>query len=301
MAKPTVLLVTRPVTPPWNDGPRHLCRALLAHGAAAHRVPTVRGAPPLGFARAVEEAIYPSAGGHGAPLANQLAMLGRLLRPLRADAVHALFAPTLRTARLLRPLLRPRRVPTIHTICSRPRDLDTLGAALFADHHIAVSADTAARLKAAGATSVAHVAPGVPDPGTDPAPGRVALEARGLPMGAPFVLYAGDAETSLGAETVIRALPEGLQGSGHHAVLACRDKTAAAAGARARLVALADELGVADRVHLHGTLPAFPSVVAAADALLFPTADTVAKRDLPLVLLEGLAAGAALVNRELGA
>ncbi len=245
---PTVLLVTKPIAPPWSDGTRNLVYALLAHKerSVQMRVPVPKGQPALPFANLVEEAIYPDLGGHGTGGRNNRAMLKRLASRARADAMHFLFAPTPTTGRLLRVLLAPRRVPTIHTICSRPRSFDQIKKSLFAKHHVALSRDTAERLEQAGVSSVAHLDPGVIEPNAEASRGRAFLEANGLPEGCPFFLYAGDVEFNKGAETVIRSLPRGLQSGPHHVVLACREKTPQSIVERKRLEALAQELGVGE-------------------------------------------------------
>ena len=296
-AAATILLVTKPVVPPWQDGTRNLARALVEHAPEGLRlrVPVPRGSEPLPFEAAVCEPIYAEAGGHGTSSRNNLAMLARLMRPARAGAMCFLFAPTLRTGRLLRLLLAPRRLPTIHVVCSRPAELDALPRMLFARHHVALSRDTEERLRAAGAASVGRAAPGVPQPQADPARGRALLESRGLPAGAPYLLYAGDLEFSGGAETVLRSLPGALTRGRHHVVLACRAKTERAAARRHELEALAASLGIGERVCFAGSLPGFHDVLAGAGALLFPTANTFAKTDYPLVLLEALALGVPLV------
>jgi phosphatidylinositol alpha-1,6-mannosyltransferase len=293
----TVLLVTKPVAPPWSDGTRNLVHALLAHREreVQLRVPVPRGQAALPFANLVEEAIYPDLGGHGTGGRNNRAMLKRLLGRAQADAIHFLFAPTPTTGRILRVLLAPRRLPTIHTVCSRPRSFEHIKKSLFARHHVALSHDTAQRLESAGVGSVAHLDPGVMAPVADAARGRAYLETHGLPKDCPFFLYAGDLEFNKGAETVIRSLPRGLQSGPHNVVLACREKTPQSRIERQKLETLAVELGVRERVHFFAYLEFFHDVIAAADVMLFPTHDTYAKLDLPLVLLEALALGRPLI------
>jgi len=297
-----VLLVTKPVAPPWNDGTLNLTRCLLQGDdvGCRFRVPVPAGAQTLGIPHAIEEAIYPEAGAHGTTGRNNLAMLGRLLRPARAQAMHFLFAPSARTGGILRILLAARNIPTIHTLCSRPQSFDDLRSVLFADHHIVLSRFTEQKLRSAGVRSVERVDPGIFEPDSDSATGTRILSEAGIPENTPIVLYAGDLEFSKGAETVIRAMPEALKSTPHHVVLACREKTARAAIERQRLQELAATLGVESRTHFLGTVPSFHSLLGKADLLLFPTANTYAKLDLPLVLLEALALGIPLVVAEEG-
>lgn len=293
----TVLLVTKPVAPPWSDGTRNLVYALLAHEARQLqlRVPVPQAQPALPFVNLIEEAIYPDLGGHGTGGRNNRAMLKRLVRRANADAMHFLFAPTPTTGRILRVLLAPRRIPTIHTLCSRPRSFEGIKKSLFAKHHVALSRDTALRLEESGVSSVAHLDPGVVQPVASAQRGRAFLEANGLPEGCPFFLYAGDLEFNKGAETVIQSLSKGLQSGPHHVVLACREKTPQSRVEREKLEVLAQRSGVADRVHFFAYLESFHDVVAACEFMLFPTHDTYAKLDLPMVLLEALALGRPLI------
>ena len=297
-----VLLITKPIAPPWTDGTLNLVRSLIQDPSLGcrFRVPVPTGSPNLQIPHVIEEAIYPEAGSHGTTLKNNAAMLKRLLKPSQAQIMHFLFAPSTRTARILKPLLSFREIPTIHTLCSRPKSFERVSETLFAKHHIVLSKFTEAKLREAGVPSVARVNPAVFEPKPNAESGLNIAQEIGVPENTPFLMYAGDLEFSRGAETVIRALPEALQSIPHHIILACREKTNRASELRKELQELAERLGVGERTHFAGTVPDFHSLLSRTDLLLFPTANTYAKLDLPLVLLEALAMGIPIMVAEEG-
>ena len=88
---------------------------------------------------------------------------------------------------------------------------------------------------------------------------------------------------------IARRIPEA------RVVFACRRKTARAADAEARLVAEAKALGVADQCRFVGELPELAPLLAAASSVALPADDLYGKVDVPLVVVEALAAGLPLV------
>jgi phosphatidylinositol alpha-1,6-mannosyltransferase len=81
-------------------------------------------------------------------------------------------------------------------------------------------------------------------------------------------------------------------------VLACRAKTARARGHELRLRALAAELRVADSTHFVGEIAAIHGLLGAADVVALPADTLYAKMDLPLVLIEAMMLGRAVITAQ---
>jgi glycosyltransferase involved in cell wall biosynthesis/GT2 family glycosyltransferase len=123
---------------------------------------------------------------------------------------------------------------------------------------------------AAGRPDLVVVHPGRPDAPLDIADARERLEAAGLPTtDRPVVACVGRLVTYKGFDTVIEALAHPDAAEWEAVVVGADDPTEP--GERDRLAALADRLGVADRVHLLGPMAEAPRVLSGVAAVAVPT------------------------------
>lgn len=280
---PEVLLVSKPIAPPWTDSNKNLVRDLATSMTRwTPTVMTTRGAS-LDGVRA--EGIYPDAGRYAPSRLANARVLSRLLTGRRADLWHFFFGPnplTLRAGRAARSL---RRVATVHTIASAPDDLERVAPMLFADAVVALSEHTARRLAAAGVRAEVILPAQRPVAVTPQAVAR-AKERHGLPDR--YALYPGDLEFSDGAETFLAAAAH-AKGSGLGFVVASRPKTPRAKAAAVSLAARAKDQGVS--LTMLGEIDDIHAVVAGALATTLVVNTLHAKMDLPLVVLESLLLG----------
>jgi len=119
-----------------------------------------------------------------------------------------------------------------------------------------------------------------------------------LPLDEPLLLYPGDLEFSGGAERTLRAFALLAPERRALLVLACRAKTAHARDEEQRLRTLARELGIAERVRFVGETREIHGLLAAADVVALPAENLYAKMDLPLVLIEAMLLGRAVLVSE---
>lgn len=293
-----VLFISKPLSPPWNDSgknlPRDLARALTRHTAV---VMTSRAGSTAWAAspRVVAERVYPEAGAFAPPLRQNLRVLRRLLVGKREALLHFFFAPNPRTSLAARWAARARRLPTVQTVASAPRRFTPAARLFFGDRVVVLSRWTERAALEAGVPAARLVRiPACVEPlpvatGDDR---RAARRTLGLPAEAPVVLFPGDYEMGGGAMRTLRAA---ARTSDALVVFACRPKTAGAEGARQALAAEAERLGVASRVRLLGQTAAIHELLRAADVVALPSTDLYAKMDQPLVLLEAMSLGRAVV------
>jgi glycosyltransferase involved in cell wall biosynthesis len=288
----SVLFVSKPVVPPWNDSSKNLVRDVAGNLTRHAAVVMTRRGAPSELPRVRSEPIYAqSAGGFTPPLADNARVLARLLLGARCDVWHFFFAPNPRSSRAARVAARIRRVPTVQTVCSAPADFSRVQSSLFADRVIVLSRHTERRLVEAGIAParVVHVPPAVsalPVPSDDER--GAARDALGLPRERPLVVYPGDLEFSGAAERMLHAHAQLVRDCGSWLVLACRAKTRAARELTQRLQDLARDLGVADSVSFLGETRAIHALLGAADVVALPAESLYAKMDLPLVLIEAM-------------
>ncbi len=291
-----VLMVSKPIVPPWHDSSKNLVRDLATN--MQRHVPIVlsqrgRAGELVGFERARLEGIYsPRVSGFAPALADNARVLMRLLAGRRADLWHFFFAPNPRTSSVGRLAARVRSARTLQTVCSAPRDGVDLGHVLFADRIVVLSKHTEARFLAAKIAPERlrlirpAIAPLAPLSDAERNAARIRL---GFPVDAPIVVYAGDLEFGRGADLALaahRALPATL---GALLVMACRTKTPNARAREAELKRQIEAAGMSSTVRWLGETSRIHDVLATADLVTLPTDTLYAKMDLPLVLVEAMA------------
>jgi glycosyltransferase involved in cell wall biosynthesis len=252
------------------------------------------GAPGTAFAppRGRLEAVYGSARESAFRPAWQdnARVLGRLVAGSRADLWHFFFAPNRASSSAGAVAARIRRTPTVHTVCSAPRDPRSARSVLFADRTVVLSRATERALAAELGPShrLTRIPPGI-EPLSPPSDGERALgrDRHGLPSGAPLVLYPGDLEFGGGAALTLEAFAR-LRRRDALVVMACRAKTRDARLEETRLRQRAEALGLSSRVRWIGQTPHIHALVGACDVVALPSTDLYAKMDYPLVLLEAM-------------
>jgi len=288
---PGILLISKPLGPPWNDSSKNLVRD-LALGLTRHEARGLgRRTGPESVGRVRLEPLYPAERGAFSPaLRENVRVLLWLLAGPRADLWHFFFAPNARASRAAQFAARARRTRTIQTVCSVPRDDADLERVLFGDRIVVLSRHTEARFLAAGiaAERVVRIPPAAPPLEPLDEARRAALRSTlGLDARAPLLLYPGDLEFGNGARLVLEAhatLPRDVR-----LALACRAKTPGARRAETELRARSQELGTAERVTWVGETPHILDLLGTADVVALPSDVAYAKMDYPLVLLEAMA------------
>jgi glycosyltransferase involved in cell wall biosynthesis len=286
-ALPKVLLVSKPVAPPFHDGSVCLVRELASHlHAVCPSVMTTPDAPPV--AQHVDhQRIYHSRGSFAPAARNNARVLWHLVFGRSYDLWHFVFAPNPTSSRVGAAAKRIRRVPVVQTVPSRPRSFSGSAHLLFGDEVVAMSRYTADRLVGGGfpAQRLHVIPPPVSDVARSPQQCETARTRCGVPSDAPMFIYFGDLEFSTGAQTFANAIPLLLRSvSGSVAVLACRAKTDRSVAAQHRL---ADQLAnLGERVRFAGELDDLPALLASATVAAFPVDDLYGKVDLPYAVLE---------------
>ncbi len=286
-----ILMVSKPIAPPWNDSSKNLVRDLAGH-LERHEAVTLcrRGDPALAGHHC--ERIYPAGSGAFAPaLRDNAIVLARLLAGRRHDLWHFFFAPNPRSSKACELAARVRGAPTVQTVCSAPAEGSDLNELLFADRTVVLSEHTEQRLLAAGVPpeSLRRIPPcSRPLSPLSPDARSEMRGALGIGDSTPMLAYPGDLEFSRGAARCLEALAALGDRSDVTLVMACRAKTAAARAAEAQLRELASRLGLGPRVRWVGETDRIHDLIGCADVVLLPSETLFAKMDLPMVLIEAM-------------
>jgi glycosyltransferase involved in cell wall biosynthesis len=298
--KPGILMVSKPVVPPWNDSARNLVRDLAAAGQRyRYHLMATKGAPPVG-GDSVLEPIYAGQGTYAAGLAQNRAVLMRLLKPDRLPLYHFFFAPNRVTSTAAKLILALKRRKSVHTICSQPRSFEGLDRLLFADVVVTLSRYTQSLFERHCARRVVHIPPCVPV-GTpvDETRKEAALARLGL-AGRQVVLFAGDYEFSNASTVCLKALPAILRGSQAQFLFACRIKREGSRQVEAVIRGEVEAMGLGRRVSFANEVPDMEALAAAVALNVLPADSLYAKMDIPLVLLESLREGVPVVASDHG-
>ena len=295
-----ILLVSKPIVPPWNDSGKNIVRDLAASGIRyTYRVMGDRGALPPGPSAMVER-VYSTSGAFAPGLRQNLSVLRRLLTPDRVPLYHFFFAPNPRTSAVARMVLKLKRRKVVHTICSTPATPETVSELMFADQIVALSKHTAKLLKMHGVDNVVHIPPCVPlTPAVSAERKERVRNELGLPQ-ARYVVFPGDYEFSNAARVCVEALPIICTVPDVHFVFACRIKRPPSLEAERIIKDRVKELGLEQRVTFVNQVADMEALVAAATLTVLPADSLYAKMDIPLVLLESLREGVPIVVSDHG-
>ncbi len=306
---PEILLVSKPLSPPWDDSGK-LLPFLLSQQLCSVRplVLVPRGAPLVWHGGRSEE-VYGRASSFRVPSLDKVCLLWWLMAHQPPHLVHFFFSPnpmTTTMGRLFRKV-HPRSC-VLQTVMSLPKGTLAQAGGLFGDV-IVVWSEHARRLveqhldagagrlrkdsdRAVTFPRVVHIPPGiVPLEPMTRDERRTARASMGLPPDTPIILFAGDLEFSRAAEVLAGAALQVLEQMSAVFVFACRAKTPAAAVASQTLQARLAGPIASGHVRFPATVPVFSELLRCVDVQVLPADTTYAKTDLPLVLLEGMSAG----------
>lgn len=285
-----VLLVSKPLVPPWNDSGKNWARDVATYASTPelrHRVLV-----PRGGARQWEsvphvwaEEVYGGPTGFAPAMLDLARVFVRLVRKRGCDAVHFCFAPNPRSCRIGRAAMLRRRQPSVHTVLSVPAKFEGIDRMLFAQRVVAVSNHTADKLVQAGVRGVEVVPAAIPIPQPRPR----------LHPGPPQVVFPGDYEFSRGADIFALAVERLWETTDAEFVFACRTKTAEAIELESLLRRRLAAPVAAGRVRFVGEVPDIFALLAQASLVVFPAESTYAKMDVPLVVLEAMALGTPVI------
>ncbi len=300
--KPEVLMISKPIVPPWDDSAKNIVLSQVTRGERySYRVLTDKSAASLAPG-VVADPIYPDRGSYSAGIVQNLRVMLHGLRSRGATIYHYFFAPNPITSKAGRLQKHIARVKTVQTVCSAPASYDNIGRFLFADLTIVLSEDTRRHMIDAGVDSsrlrlVKPCIEPVDRPNRDQR-----LETRSdydLPKNGPIVLFPGDYEFSSAAHTVAKAVPQLAKEFGNvKVVFACRIKREPSRTIRDKIRSSLQADGYGDRALFIDHVSDMPALVGAADVVVMPSDNLYAKMDVPLVLLEAMSQQVPLVLAE---
>lgn len=294
-----VLFVSKPIAPPWNDSSKNLARDIAGH--LQRHEPVLMGRRgqhnPIGRGRI--EPIYSEAddGRFSPPARSNARVLWRLLLGPPLDVWHFFFAPNRSSSAAGRLAASLRGAPSVHTVCSMPPEGASLRRLVFADVTVTLSRASHERFLQEGISSqgLRLIPPCVPWREPPTAVQRAKLrDSLGVSKDVPIWIYPGDLEHGGGAEIALRGFAAWNRRDAL-LVMACRPKTRRAPTEQARLRALANRWGLESKLLWLGQTDHIEQWLGASDFVVMVNQSSYAKMDYPLVVLEAMALGRAVL------
>ena len=292
-----IVIVSKPLGPPWNDSGKNLVRDIIAHIPEERFRAFVPRGVRLGFPHVTEEELYGSSGSYAPALSQNLRLFLRLLKPdRRAGIYHFFFAPNPRSSQAARILIRVKRKPCVQNISSKPGSFDNVEDLIFGDRVIVHSNFTRREIEARGVRNVTRIYPGiVPPPSPDSERQRRAEALVGGRDGS-LILYPGDYRFSGAIPALTAAIPAvRARHPRSRFILACRIKTPEDRQYEKNMVEKLEADGTRDAVVIINDVPDFIALISLCDLIIFPATSLYAKMDIPLALIECLAMGKPLI------
>ncbi len=296
--QPSVLYVTRPLCPPWDEASKNFAHDLAKHIHTAHLTIMTSGhvsdVPPD-----VTQADIYSLCPFGTR--QKLESLWYQYRH-RADfdIAHYFFTPTKLNSFLIRTFLRSARTRTIQTVATLRDDLlseEDFHNILFADRLVTYTRFAMHKLQRMGFTNVSHAYPGIDLGHFTPDTKDPALLAHfNLTPQHTIIMYPGEYIRLGATDTILDAMEAYWRSDAPEAahtvlMLALRVKNAADAQKKLAVQERLARNGFAERVIYTDTVHDMRGLYNLADIVLFPVANMHGKFDVPLALIEAYACG----------
>ncbi len=306
----TILLVTRPLVPPWDEASKNfayfLARSIPDPNIEFHLLTTSEKLEGLG-ANCIQHPIFRSGQFDLEAKARLAFFLGTQARSF--DIVHFLFTPTPFNAFLSKNLVgkRPKTIQTIATLREERWGALEWKRMFFADRLVTYTDHSKQKLEEAGFSNVERIYPGIDLEKFSPRPkDPETLRALNLSPDDFVVSYAGEyarlGATDMIADMLIRHSlhsPHPTPLSPFKFLFALRVKNEADRKKKEEIKEKFRRAGILDAIRFSDTVSDVAALYNVADIVTFPVADMAGKFDVPLVILEAYACGRPVILSDL--
>ncbi|HAV11243.1 MAG TPA: hypothetical protein DCX32_01735 [Candidatus Moranbacteria bacterium] len=286
-----ILLVTRPITPPWDEASKNFAYFLAkSTGGFEFNVLTPGHVDSL-EKHIVQQPIYTSA--HldwGQRL--RIFKLAKLVRGF--DIAHFMLTPTKLNTLAFKIVLGKSKAKTVQTIATLREDLFSdkeLKKVMFADLVITYSDYAKHKLESLGVGNVKRIYPGIdldlykPSPKDDAVLRFFNIDEKDF-----VISYPGE-YTRLGAtDGLVEILPKLFKKIPNAKfVFACRVKNEKDAQKKAEITERFKKENILDKIVFTDTFADMPKIYNMSDVVVFPVKDMKGKFDVPLAVIEAFA------------
>lgn len=288
-----VLLVTRPIAPPWDEASKNFAFYLAKNVTSITFYLLTNGHLQDLPDTVVQKPIYTS----NALNLWQKLRLSKLIRLKKeVDIMHFMLTPNKLNSLAFKTFLLSPRVRTIQTVATLREDLfsdQDFKEILFADLIITYSDYAKNKLSALGFPNVQRVYPGIDLSLYSPAPKNEKLLSEFRIQNSEFVIAYPGEYTRLGAtDDIVRFILQHssvLKEKNIKLIFACRVKNSADAHKKDEVIEKLKASDCLDRVVFTDTFADMASLYNLCDVIIFPVQNMQGKFDIPLVVPEAMA------------
>lgn len=285
-----ILLVTRPISPPWDEASKNFAYYLAKNLDSFDFTLLTNGNIPDMPKHITQNPVYNS---------NRLSLWQKikLLKLFRIkndfDIIHFMLTPTRFNALTFKALLGG-KAKTIQTVATLREDLFSeadFKHMLFANLIVTYSDYAKNTLAAMGFSNIERIYPGIDIEKYRYAPKHLATLAMfGLSEKYFNIVYPGEYSRLGATDMIIEALPKILDGIPNaKLIFACRIKNSADASKKDEVVSKLTKMGLIDRVVFTDTFDDMPKLYNISDIIIFPVENMNGKFDIPLAVVESMA------------
>ncbi|HVS79303.1 MAG TPA: glycosyltransferase family 4 protein [Candidatus Saccharimonadales bacterium] len=298
--KRSVLLVSRPVAPPWDEASKNFARD-LAQNIQGFDLNILVNKKVEGLSKKVNQ--LPIYSRPALSWSQRLRLLKLRLDGKHYDIVHFLFTPTKLNSRLTRALAKKadKSVQTIATLRSAYANERDLHKIFHADLIVTYSDWAKSKLKQAGLPNVERIYPGIDLANYQPRPKDKKLaKVLGIEPGDFVITYPGE-YVRLGCTDMLAEMLPDLMKKLPQAkfVFACRIKNHADAIKKESVVKQLEAAGIGERVVYTDTLRDMAGLYNLSDVVVFPVSNMEGKFDVPLAVIEAMACAKPVIISDL--
>lgn len=286
-----ILLVTRPITPPWDEASKNFAYYLAKNTAGFEFNVMTPGHVEKLERHIVQQSIYTNAHLDWSQRL-RIFKIAKLARKM--DVLHFMLTPTKLNSFAFKTILKASRAKTVQTIATLREDLfsnEELRKVMFADLVVTYSDYAKNKLQGLGMKNVSRIYPGIDlDLYSPSLKDEAVLRHFNLGNDDFVITYPGE-YTRLGAtDSLVKFLPELFEKiPSAKFVFACRVKNDKDARKKAEIVEIFKQKNILDKIVFTDTFADMPKIYNMSDVVVFPVLDMKGKFDVPLAVIEAFA------------
>lgn len=290
-----VLLVTRPIAPPWDEASKNFAYFLAKNLKGSQINLMTKGFLSELPSSVKQHSIYTTSEIADFNLEQKLRSLYFQFKTRgKFDINHYFFTPTRLNSFLIKNFLAAKKTKTAQTIATLREDLwsdDDIKKLLFGDLIITYSDYAKHKLSSLGFKNVERIYPGIDVEKYSPAPkDQETMRLFGLSENDFIIAHQGEYVRLGATDEIVAALPELFERIPNAKfIFANRVKNEKDARKKEEVIAILREKNILDRVIFTDTFSDMPKLYNLADIVVFPVRNMNGKFDVPLVVIEAMA------------
>lgn len=286
-----ILIISKPLSPPWNDSGKNLVKDLLNHTTKNRYHVFSHQGYSFNKKNIITEQIDTNEKKSRPSYIQKSKILLRLLKPdPHINIYHFFFTPNILTSLFARFAIRFKNKKTIQNISSSPKNYKKLKNLIFADRIIVLSEYNKQKLLENGVRNVTKINPGIELKDSKPQIAYSSLKKVSIDLSnKPVVLFPGDYEFSKAHSTILECMLNVLREIPNlKFVFACRIKTNQTKKIEILVKSKVKNMGISKSVIFLNEVENMQELIRMCDLVIFPAKSLYAKMDIPLVLIESL-------------